>query len=88
MADVITFDSFMSARPEDIQIAVDGYERRTGMQHIDFCVTLTIPPTTASFYKRYNEFKNFDASLKAAFPGVELPKFPSKFALVNKNEVR
>ena len=39
-------------------------------------------------YKRFNEFKNFDASLKAAFPGVELPKFPSKFALVNKNDIR
>lgn len=51
-------------------------------------ILLTVDSQQFTYGRRYNQFYEFDKTLKYHFPNVSFPALPSKFTLFNKVEMR
>lgn len=71
---------------EKISIAVDLAEEREDV--VKYRIRLILDSTEYIIYRDYKNFKTFHSNIRFQFPKLELPSFPSKYALYNIKESR
>lgn len=84
----ITIDKFLSANPANMIISVESADKNTDEGFTRYLIILLVDQLEHVVYKRFSQFAEFDASVKATFPRVDLPDFPSRFSLYNRTEQR
>ena len=71
---------------DKISIAVDLAEERD--EQVKYRIRLILEASEYIVYREYKQFKELYSNLRFQFPKLELPSFPSKYALYNIKESR
>jgi hypothetical protein len=87
MSKPLTKEIFCNALIGSISIKVDSVYQDSS-DCVYYKVTLTIEDCTHEVGRRFNQFKEFDKTLRYHFPGTAFPSLPSKFVIFHKIEQR
>lgn len=87
MSEILTKDIFCNAPIDSISIKVES-ALECSQGYIEYNVSVSLENYEYEIGRRYNQFKDFDKTLKYHFRDISIPNLPSKFALVHKIEQR
>ncbi|CAG9315517.1 unnamed protein product [Blepharisma stoltei] len=84
----IIIDKFLSSNPANMIISVESAEKHAEEGYTQYLIVLSVDHLEHVVYRRFSQFSELNDSIKATFPRVDLPDFPSKFSIYNRIEQR